>query len=350
MKESLIAFTVYGRRKATVALAVLLLLDVSGAVAQLSPGPNDLYVRVVDVGAGLCTVTQTPGNHYMVYDAGHWTGNHCLTSVRDIVDGDEIDLLIISHSDADHLGEAREILEEFDVRRIITTGFERWDSRSWREMNQAIAEEVQFVGASVLNLRTVELVPGTAIEVGDATITLVAGWHEWTSSGPTASERRNAISIVVRLEYDGKSVLYTGDTVGRKLGDPDAACKDAEAFMVQNASAVPIQADVLIAPHHGGNNGSSSCFIAEVDPDFVIFSAGHSHEHPTAGAAGRYLAHGVQIQNIFRTDRGDDEGGFEWPHGAIAGCRNRPGNDDVEIVLPLNGSSQVAYRQGAAGC
>ena len=38
--------------------------------AALLPGDNDLYIRVVDVGAGLCTITRAPGPTFMVYDAG----------------------------------------------------------------------------------------------------------------------------------------------------------------------------------------------------------------------------------------------------------------------------------------
>jgi len=35
---------------------------------------SPVYIRVVDVGAGLYTVTKVPGDHYMVYDSGHWQG------------------------------------------------------------------------------------------------------------------------------------------------------------------------------------------------------------------------------------------------------------------------------------
>ncbi len=323
-----------------------LLLALSQA---LQPGPNDVYVRVVDTGPGLCTMTAAPGGHYMVYDAGHWTGDHCLRAAREIVQGEVIDLLILSHSDADHLGAVAELLQEFHVRRIITTGDRRAGRATWEAANDAIANDVRF-GASVMNLETMELVPGTTILLGDATVTLVAGWHEWTGLGPTESERLNAISIVVRLDYRGHAILYGGDTVGRRLDDGDTACKDAEAAMVANASQVPLRAEVLIAPHHGGNNGSSRCFIQAVNPTFVIFSAGHMFDHPTARAAQRYIAHGVPVQNMFRTDRGDDEGGFEWVRGRIAGCTDPRGDDDVDIVLRATGAPQVAYRQVTAGC
>ena len=33
--------------------------------AIMQPGPSDVYIRVVDVGPGLCTITEAPGEHYI---------------------------------------------------------------------------------------------------------------------------------------------------------------------------------------------------------------------------------------------------------------------------------------------
>ncbi|MCI0719614.1 MAG: hypothetical protein L0338_11695, partial [Acidobacteria bacterium] len=91
-------------------LPLVLALVLALPVAALDAGPDDVYIRVVDVGPGLCTVTKVPGGHYMVYDAGHWIGEHCVRAVREIVHGEDIALLIISHSDGDHLGNGKAIL------------------------------------------------------------------------------------------------------------------------------------------------------------------------------------------------------------------------------------------------
>ncbi len=65
-------------REATMPLLTLLAaLLFPLPVFALEPGPEDVYVRVVDVGAGLCTVTVMPDNHFMVYDTGHWFGKRC---------------------------------------------------------------------------------------------------------------------------------------------------------------------------------------------------------------------------------------------------------------------------------
>ena len=328
-------------------IPLLLLAGALQNTGGLTPGPDDVYLRVVDAGPALCTVTSIPGGHYLVYDTGHWTGTNCITAVRDIVAGSEIDLLIISHPDGDHVGEAREIIDEYFVHRMIRTGH-RGTSGAWDEMNEATGRAATR-GTTIINLQTSELVPGEQLRLGDATLTLIAGWGDWTRTSLSAAERRNVISIVARLDYHGASVLYAGDTIGRRLTDPDSACKDAEAVMVANA-AVTLASDVLIAPHHGGNNASSTCFIQAVDPRFVIFSAGHRFHHPTGATAARYLAHGVPADHIYRTDLGDDEGGAEWDAGRVAGCRDGRGDDGVDVLLHPDGSVAIAYRGDATGC
>jgi beta-lactamase superfamily II metal-dependent hydrolase len=317
----------------------------------LDVDPQDLYVRIVDVGPGLCAVIRAPGDRFMVYDAGHWVGQHCIAAVRELVTTHTIDLLVISHSDADHLGDAARILEENAVRLTLLAGEPR-ETGSWKNLIAALSLEVSE-GGSVHNLQSVPIVPGRTIPLGDATVTLVAGWPQWTDAGPTASERRNAISVVVRLDYRGRSILFTGDTVGRRLTDLDDACKDAESVMVDrhNAGTVALKADVLIASHHGANNGSSACFLKAIAPQFVVFSSGHDYQHPTVATAARFLAQGVPLTRMFRTDFGDDEAGpYEWKVGSVAGCSDPAGDDDVEIALRATGTVDVDYLRTPNGC
>jgi competence protein ComEC len=319
-------------------------------VEALDVDPEDVYIRVVDVGPGLCVIICAPGDHFMVYDAGHWVGQHCVAAVRELVTTDAIDLLVISHSDGDHLGDAADILAENAVSLTLLAGEQR-ETAAWKDLVAALATEVTE-GGSVHNLQSVPLVTGRTIPLGEAVVTLVAGWKEWTAAGPTASERLNAISVVVRLDYRGRSVLFTGDTVGRRLNDPDSACKDAEKIMVDNhvAGTVSLKADVLIASHHGANNGSSDCFIQAIAPQFVVFSSGHDHEHPTLGATTRFLNRGVPLAQIFRTDFGDDEPGtFEWKVGSVPGCSDPRGDDDVEIALRGSGAVDVDYLRTPQG-
>lgn len=113
--------------------------------------------------------------------------------------------------------------------------------------------------------------------------------------------------------------------------------------MVEIRSVIPIDSDVVIAPHHGADNGGSTAFIKAVSPKFVIFPAGHKHEHPRRVAAQRYLDNGVVAKNMFRTDGGDDEGTKEWNHERVNGHEDDVGDDDVDIIITKTGVVKVAY-------
>jgi hypothetical protein len=260
-----------------VVLAALLLVvgTVLPAAAQpLSWSSDDVYVRIVDVGAGLWTVTVAPGDKVMVYDAGRWDNSFCSDAVRELVpESGDIDLLVLSHSDADHIGEVETILAERPVRLILRSGHVR-ETVTWGNANQAIADAVAQ-GASVINLRTMPIDPGTTFALGPAVVTFVAGWHEWPEPADLSLfERPNVSSIVVRLEFAGIAMLFTGDTVDRHIGDPPTACKDAEEAMVDNAErssrrftapTVSIGTEHLHAYSHSRPK-SSSCWCANSGP------------------------------------------------------------------------------------
>lgn len=314
---------------------------------------DGLSVRVVDVGGGLCCVARWPGperHHYMVYDAGNFvdSGSTAIDAVREILGEDVIiDLLVLSHSDADHLAATPEICDEYDIHRIWRTGMER-TTATWTNANTAILAEEAGGSCEVVDLTQNVFAPGSTYKLGDAFLTMVCGFGDdetleaWDNEfSLNLSEERNAVSIVVRLLYKDISILFCGDAVGRHNGDDDDDAPIAtEAFMLEMAAVIEIDSDVLIAPHHGADNGSSLPFIEAVSPEFVIFSAGHKHEHPRDRAAQRYLNSEVSIENIFRTDRGDNEGDDEWGHQASS-TRDGRGDDDVEIRVSAAGVLSV---------
>lgn len=336
--------------------------------ASVASAQGEAYVRVVDVGPGLCVIAHTPDGYDLLYDAGY-SGGYCLAAVREIVTDDNIELLILSHSDEDHIGELPEIIDpdENAVHTLIHTGSAR-DTDVYGRARTAIGEAAG-AGATIINLRNtpdddndgVSDEIGSVYELGDATVTIIAGWGEWdlalsdTGRLPPPAERLNAVSIVVRYEYRGRSILLTGDTIGRRIGDAQGVCRDAEAWMIR-PGAPSIASDVLIAPHHGADNGSCRGFLAAVDPDYVVYSAGHRHRHPRQHAAQRARSQGVALDHMFRTDLRDDERSpqhndppdREWARGRTAGNVDPPGDNNVEICL--GATTRVRYRDSQAWC
>lgn len=311
---------------------------------------QNLFARVVDVGAGLCVVIQMPNNMYMIYDAGNYIGggSEAFDSITEIIPpGSEIELMVLSHSDADHLGAVDEICDAYRVKRIIRSGYRR-STGTWRDADAAIRAEKDSEGCIDINLSYFEFPPGATYRFNNVFVTMVCGFHkppsDWNLSS-NSGEYRNAGSVVIRIQYADKSILLCGDTVGRHIGDDEDACIAAEKYILDNSSVINIDSDIIVAPHHGADNASSLDFIEAVSPEYVIFSAGHKYDHPRAVTAKRYLSSGVNLSNIFRTDRGDDEGSDEWNHERISDHNDPIGDDDVDIVIKQNGDIEVRYKQ-----
>jgi beta-lactamase superfamily II metal-dependent hydrolase len=283
----------------------------------------------------------------MIYDAGYSCDEH----VGSLIPTEQqIDLLVLSHNDTDHIATDDEILQAYSLEKILWTGFERPERQRWTDVNQAINDETE---ASVINLRTDTLAIGSTWIYGDTYVTFVAGFHvppdHWGFTPSQASEYRNAGSIALRIVYKGRSILLTGDMIGRhEEGNyPEYHITAAEKFVVDNRFAVPIDSDVLVASHHGGNDASSYPFIQAVSPQYVIFSAG-SHDtyaHPRAAVAQRFLNSGVLLENMFRTDLGDDEIKPEhWENeSTITGRSDFSGDDHVQVSITQDGVLEVEY-------
>ena len=182
-----------------------------------------------------------------------------------------------------------------------------------------------------MNLAETPLIAGTKSTSGTRVPYLCRAFPSRTLRGECARERDlHAGSIVIRLVFAGRSILFTGDSVGLKLCDANSCAKPeqlyaTELFMVENAPHVPIDSDVVIAPHHGSRESSSAEFIAAVSPEWVIISAGRSaYDHPHREAGERYLAANVAPSRILRTDHHDDEGDKEWPCGRVDRIRPDP--------------------------
>ncbi len=331
---------------------LLLVLLISTSLHAALPIEDDaVFVRVIDSGPGLATITRMPGGHYMVYDAGHWFGeDETMQGIADVMGTDDvIDLMVISHSDSDHTKAVRKILETYTVKRIIRGGFNRGGPDTWKDANSAMWEALSN-GTQVINLKYFDFPMGATYKLGETYITMVSGFDEppdeWGITD--AGERLNSPSIVIRLFFKGKSILYTGDAVGRHRGDPVDSIIATEKFMVDNSVVIPIDSDVLIAPHHGADNGSSTDFIKAVSPEWVILPAGHAHQHPYRVTAQRYLDNGVAIDKILRTDIGDHEkdqhgNHKEWEHGRIIDQIDPRGDDSIDILIRPTGEVLVEY-------
>lgn len=215
--------------------------------------PNrPMSVTVLSVGAGSCAVAGLATGQTLIFDAG---SNSMSDPYRSIIgpflqhEGvRSIDTVFLSHGDRDHYNAVARLLEHYTVRRIITT----------RQFAQDCATD--DAGQTLLTMIGRLRIPvqfaaqGDRFSYGTAQIDVL-----WPPA--IAQSMRNNSSLVLKMTYAHRSILFTGDIQiepERKLmRQPDR-----------------IKSDILIAPHHGSAEVSTRDFILAADPSLVISSNG----------------------------------------------------------------------------
>ncbi|WP_108669584.1 DNA internalization-related competence protein ComEC/Rec2 [Peribacillus acanthi] len=183
----------------------------------------------------------------------------------------EIDRLILTHPDQDHIGGAKGILESIRVKEIIIA------EHSIDEFKQ-----IPFIVDEVENGRRISFVKrGDQISIGNNDILHVLGPNE-------DHEDKNEESIVLAGRIGGLEWMFTGD-----LG------KSGEEEIL--FSYPKIKVDVLKVGHHGSKNSTSENFLKRLNPRFAIISAGKKNRygHPHKEVINHIVSEGI---TLYRTD------------------------------------------------
>lgn len=221
-----------------------------GSVMPAAAGP--LEVTMASMRHGLGIVVRSPSGEVLVYDAGRLgapaAARRAMESVLWEAGITQIDLLVISHADADHFNAVGDLLERFRVRRVaVAPAFLASDSPE----AAAVVAEAKRRG-----------VPLTVVTAGDTlplcdTATLQV-LHPLATASHDGYDDDNAESLVMVVEAAGRRLLLTGDL-------------DGEAVADLLARGVP-RCDVMVAPHHGSRTSLPPTLAMAVNPRVVLVS------------------------------------------------------------------------------
>jgi competence protein ComEC len=214
-----------------------------------------LQVHFLDVGQGDAIFIQTPSGAQALIDGGRDASVlRELSTVMGFFDKD-IDVVVGTHPDSDHIGGLIDVLKRYKVGTILKT--ENKGDTSTAELYAKLSAQE---GAEVFNVRR-----GQTFRL-DASTTLSILFPD---SDPTEMES-NTSSIVLQLKYGSSTFLFTGDSP-----------KNIEEYLVL-VEGEYLQSDVLKVGHHGSRTSTSELFLDEVQPQFAIISAGkdNSYGHP----------------------------------------------------------------------
>lgn len=184
----------------------------------------------------------------------------------------ELDKLFLTHGDYDHIGNVPSLLKEMRVKDIyVPVGF----GRDGGEMEREVMAQ-----ASKRKLNVIEADGTSGWEAGDASFQFLHPSKIYKD--------KNDGSIVLYAEFGGLSWLFTGDI--EEAGERD---------LLRNYPQ--LKADVLKAAHHGSGTSSLAPFLDQVEPDYVLISAGRNNRfgHPHAEVLERMEGAGAII---YRTD------------------------------------------------
>jgi competence protein ComEC len=218
-----------------------------------------LHVYFLDVGQGDAIFIRAPDGRQILVDGGP-SPTALLSELGDLLPfwDRDLDLVVLTHPDADHVTGLIPLLDRYRVARVLDVpqSDKAPDAAPWRERLAQLGVPRDYARR------------GMRLPVGELTLTVLN-----PSASPltgTASDDNNN-SVVLRLDYGQTSLLLTGD-----------AEKEAEAAMI--AAGLPLRADVLKVGHHGSNGSSSAPFVGAVAPRLAVIQVGKDnpfgHPHP----------------------------------------------------------------------
>ncbi len=281
-----------GCRSAGRRTALLLVLALALTCLHLGKPPvllpsGVLEVTVPDVGQGQ-TVLVRSGAGALLVDAGGSRSPTFDVGARVVapqlagIGIHRLDVLAISHEHLDHAGGAAAILKRFEVGRLwlVPGTLDRPAIRPLVELAHRRKVPVVLAGRG-------------AVHRG----------RDWTLASLHPGEDSSRLSVndrslVLKIDAEYGSVLIPGD-----LGaEGEYAMLDCERLPVL------LDADLLIAGHHGAAGGSSTGYLAAVSPQAVLISAGKGNRfgHPDPGTVARFRAAGATVGS---TDR---DGLLKW--------------------------------------
>jgi len=253
---------------------IILLVFVVGLIwyAIFRENRDFLTVAFLDVGQGDAIFIESPDGKQVLIDGGkNQQVLRQLSKVMPFYDR-SIDLVVMTHPDADHVGGLPAILESFDVGLVLEPGVSS-DSGVYEQFQSLIQEkQIQKIlaqqGQKISLCNDLEPRGPSRCDV----------WLEvlFPTTGIGVNElESNSASIILKLIHGENSFLLSGDSP-----------KSIEKYLVESLGK-HLDVDVLKLGHHGSKTSTSDLLLGFTSPDFAIVSAekdnryGHPHKEVT---------------------------------------------------------------------
>lgn len=237
-------------RALAVALAALLASTANPSAGRL---PEIVFI---DVGQGDSALIRLPGRREILIDGGGSPFSDFPVGARTVVpalralDVDELDLVIASHADADHIEGLAEVLAALPVGQLVI---------GLPEPGKTVFDDL-VAAARARGVPVRRVIRGETLELGDAALDILN-----PPRSPRPQTNDNSVAFVLR---------YRGEPWALFLGDVSAT--------VERELAVP-PTPLLMVAHHGSGHSTSEALLAAASPGLAVVSVGRNtfgHPHP----------------------------------------------------------------------
>lgn len=243
--------------------------DVGNDEAVADERSSGMEVHFIDVGQGDATLIKADG-HAMLIDSGENDQGTAVQLYLKKQRVEQLDYLVLTHTDSDHIGGADVIISKFDIGQIFLSDFKK-DNQTYRELMDSMRYQH-------MTFSTPEV--GAEYELGGAVVSIIAPNNTY--------EDPNNSSLALIVDYGENSFLFSGDCE-----------EEAEQDILANGMNLDI--DVYQAGHHGSKSSSAEEFLDAMSPEYAVISCAekNSYGHPHARTLNHLRARNIKV---FRTD------------------------------------------------
>ena len=226
-------------------------------------------LAAVDVGQGQCIVLLDGDRTLMVDCGGRYDAGDRIVQWLESHGRRKVDVLVLSHFDADHVNAVPELLQQIPVGQMLSggTGLQPNEAEQFHAI-QLLAREKA--------VHTAHLSESVEFTLGDLRVICY-----------TLPEAQGNRGIAVLASAGEQDILITGDM---SIEDEyDLLCADRFP-----------DGEYLVAGHHGSKYSTGTLLLDEFQPEEVIISCGKNHfGHPSSEVLHRLCARNMVV---YRTD------------------------------------------------
>ena len=224
---------------------------------------DNVEVQFIDVGQANCTLIRN-NEHNIIIDAGNNKDGKLLVKYLKDLGITKFDYVIGTHPHEDHIGGLDNIIKEFDVEHILMPDVTT-NTKTFKDVLDAIEKKNLSIEVPVID---------ETFKVGDMVFKTI-----YTGTNP---EDLNADSIILRMDYQNNSYLFTSDTTGEV--EETLLDKDIDVKVYQVA-------------HHCSVYSNTYNFLEKVTPEYAIISLAKENDYyyPHIKAINRIKKHTDKI-------------------------------------------------------